>query len=88
MKQFIFQRTWISRQNLLSNSKSYKYILKILEKQMIGVWLRKFELLKNKGYKQASLSVQKANYAVNMYRKVGFEIIDENEEEYIMVCRL
>ena len=46
------------------------------------------ELLKKKGYEQTSLSVQKANYAVGMYRKVGFEVIDENEEEYIMVCRL
>ena len=46
------------------------------------------ELLKNKGYKQTSLSVQKANYAVRMYQKVGFEVIDENEEEYIMVCQL
>lgn len=46
------------------------------------------KLLKSKGYKQASLSVQKENYAVNMYRKVGFEVVDENEEEYIMVCRL
>ncbi len=46
------------------------------------------QLLKDKGYKQASLSVQKANYAVAMYRKVGFEIVDENEEEYIMICKL
>lgn len=46
------------------------------------------ELLKKKGYEQTSLSVQKANYAVRMYQKVGFEVIDENEEEYIMVCRL
>ena len=46
------------------------------------------ELLKNKGYKRISLSVQKANYAVRMYQKVGFEVIDENEEEYIMVYRL
>ena len=46
------------------------------------------ELLKNKGYKQTSLSVQKANYAARMYQKVGFEVIDENEEEYIMLCRL
>lgn len=46
------------------------------------------KLLKSKGYKRASLSVQKANYAVNMYRKTGFEVVDENEEEYIMVCRL
>ena len=46
------------------------------------------QLLKDKGYRQASLSVQKANYAVNMYRKVGFEVVKENEEEYIMVWRL
>ena len=45
-------------------------------------------LLKEKGYKQASLAVQKANYAVRMYKKVGFEFVDENEEEYIMVCKL
>ena len=45
-------------------------------------------LLRKKGYKQTSLSVQKANYAVHMYRKVGFEVVGENEEEYIMVCRL
>ena len=46
------------------------------------------QFLREKGYKQASLSVQKVNYAVHMYRKAGFEVIDENEEEYIMVCRL
>lgn len=46
------------------------------------------QFLREKGYKQASLSVQKANYAVHMYRKAGFEVIKENEEEYIMVCRL
>ena len=40
------------------------------------------------GYKQASLAVQKMNYAVRMYRKVGFEIVDENGEEYIMICKL
>ena len=46
------------------------------------------EFLKDKGYKRTSLSVQKVNYAVRMYQKVGFEVIDENEEEYIMVCQL
>ena len=46
------------------------------------------KFLKNKGYKRTSLSVQKVNYAVRMYQKVGFEVIDENEEECIMVCRL
>ena len=42
--------------------------------------------LKNAGYSQASLAVQKANYAVKMYKKTGFRVVDENEEEYIMVC--
>ena len=46
------------------------------------------ELLKKKGYKQASLAVQKENYAVKMYKKVGFKIVDENSEEYIMICEL
>lgn len=45
-------------------------------------------VLRQRGYRQASLSVQKANYAVKMYRKLGFEIVRENREEYIMVCRL
>ena len=53
----------------------------ILMREMLSI-------LKEEGFSQASLAVQKANYAVRMYRKVGFEIIDENDEEYIMVCRL
>ena len=44
--------------------------------------------LKQNGYAQASLSVQKENYAVKMYKDVGFNVIGENEEEYIMVCKL
>ena len=56
----------------------------------IGTNLMKemLRILKGRGYKQASLAVQKANYAVKMYQKTGFEIVDENEEEYIMLCRL
>lgn len=55
----------------------------------IGTALMKemLRILKDEGYKQASLSVQKANYAVKMYQKTGFEIVDE-KEEYIMLCRL
>lgn len=45
-------------------------------------------LLKNCGYKKVSLSVQKANYAVKLYQKTGFEVVKETEEEYIMVCCL
>ncbi len=54
----------------------------------IGTKLMKTMLdeLRSRGYAKASLAVQKANYAVRMYKKVGFEIVDENEEEYIMVC--
>ncbi|MEZ3515818.1 MAG: GNAT family N-acetyltransferase [Lachnospiraceae bacterium] len=56
----------------------------------IGTDLMKemLRILKDRGYKQASLAVQKANYAVRMYQKTGFEIVDENGEEYIMLCRL
>lgn len=45
-------------------------------------------ILRQRGYQQASLAVQKANYAVKMYQKAGFVIVDENAEEYIMVCHL
>lgn len=49
---------------------------------------RMLELLRTQGYKRASLAVQKANYAVRMYEKTGFRTVDENNEEYIMVCEL
>lgn len=42
-------------------------------------------LLKAHGYNRVSLSVQKANYAAEMYRKIGFEIVRESEEEWIML---
>lgn len=45
-------------------------------------------LLKSHRYSRVSLSVQKANYAAKMYLKIGFEIVRENEEEYIMVYYL
>jgi len=56
----------------------------------IGTDLMKemLRILKDRGYKQASLAVQKANYAVKMYQKTGFEIVGENGEEYIMLCCL
>lgn len=65
-------------------------LLKDYRNYGIGTALMKkmLEELRNKGYKKASLAVQKVNYAVGMYKKVGFEIIDENEEEYIMICQL
>ena len=55
--------------------------------QGIGTDMMKemLSLLKTHGYKRVSLSVQKANYAAKMYRKIGFKIIRENEEEWIML---
>ena len=58
--------------------------------QGIGTNMMKemLSLLKTHGYKSVSLSVQKANYAAEMYRKIGFEIARENEEEWIMIYNL
>ena len=49
---------------------------------------RMLDLLRAEGYRQVSLSVQKANYAFRMYRKAGFETLKETEEEFLMRCRL
>lgn len=48
---------------------------------------RMLQELTKRGYDKASLAVQKANYAVRMYQKVGFEIVSENEEEFLMLWR-
>ncbi|MBQ5513998.1 MAG: GNAT family N-acetyltransferase, partial [Bacteroidales bacterium] len=58
--------------------------------QGIGTTLmiKMLQMLKDRGFAKASLAVQKANYAVKMYKKVGFEIVDENDEEYLMVCEM
>lgn len=53
-----------------------------------ALMVKMLEMLRESGYKRASLAVQKENYAVKMYKKVGFEVVDENAEEYIMVCNL
>ena len=49
---------------------------------------RMLDLLREKGYRQVSLSVQKANYALRMYEKVGFEVMADRGEEVLMRCRL
>ena len=46
------------------------------------------EELKKRGYKKTSLSVQKANYASNIYKKVGYYVHEERDEDYIMVYDL
>lgn len=65
-------------------------VLKDHRGQGIGTHLLQelISLLREKGYKRISLSVQKANYAVRMYDRAGFRTILENDDEYIMVCDL
>lgn len=46
------------------------------------------EYLRTCKYDRVSLSVQKSNYAVGMYLNLGFKIIKETDEEYIMVKEL
>ena len=43
---------------------------------------------KDAGYKRISLSVQKENYAFVMYKKIGFEVVAETDEEFLMVNKL
>ena len=45
-------------------------------------------LLRQDGYRQVSLSVQKANYALRMYQRAGFEIVADRGEEVLMLCHL
>ena len=65
-------------------------ILKAFRNLGIGTALmqRILAALKEQGYRQVSLSVQKMNYAVRMYENVGFTVFCENEEDYIMICQL
>ena len=44
--------------------------------------------LKEQGFSAVSLSVQKANQAVRFYQSLGFTILKENDEEYIMIRKL
>jgi len=52
-----------------------------LLRQMLD-WLR------HEGYKKVSLSVQKENFALKMYQKAGFKIIEERGEEVLMAVSL
>jgi ribosomal protein S18 acetylase RimI-like enzyme len=52
-----------------------------------------FELLRERGYKRTSLSVQQNNPAVRLYKRLGYKITDEKldlagHEDYIMIKNL
>ena len=49
---------------------------------------RMMDLLRESGFTRVSLSVQKANPAVNLYRKLGFKTISSTTEELIMLAEL
>ena len=65
-------------------------LFKEYRKQEIGKQLMQqmITYLRKKGFKQTSLSVQKENYAFRLYQKLGFEIIEENKEEFLMLLKL
>jgi ribosomal protein S18 acetylase RimI-like enzyme len=44
-----------------------------------------FDLLRERGYLQTSLAVQKENPAVRFYLRLGYNIIEEKTEEYLMI---
>jgi ribosomal protein S18 acetylase RimI-like enzyme len=58
--------------------------------QGIGTALMKamLKLLKEQGFEKVSLSVQKDNYASKMYRNLGFEVVKDEPEEYLMIYQL
>ena len=65
-------------------------VLKAYRGMGIGTSLLTRMLLTEKaaGYAKISLSVQKDNYAVKLYKKAGFTTVSETDEEYIMVVNL
>ena len=58
--------------------------------QGIGTELMKqmIILMKEKNFRQVSLSITKGNPAVQLYDRLGFNVIDEKEEDYIMLLHL
>lgn len=46
------------------------------------------KFLKDKRYTQVSLSVEKDNYAAKMYKNLGFHVVEEKGNDYLMVKKL
>jgi len=44
-----------------------------------------FKVLVREGYEQTSLAVQKENAAYRLYERVGYKVMRESEEEYLMI---
>lgn len=56
----------------------------------IGTTMMKqmLKYLFQKGYHQVSLSVSKGNPAINLYRRLGFYVVEENMDDFILVIKL
>lgn len=65
-------------------------VTKEYQNKGIGTDLLKelIKILRKKNYKKVSLSVQKDNYAVKLYQKIGFKTYRESGEEFIMLLEL
>jgi ribosomal protein S18 acetylase RimI-like enzyme len=70
-------------------------VLSEYRSQGVGTMMMRhlFELLRSRGYRRTSLSVQKDNPAVRLYKRLGYEITGEKtdhagHEDYIMVKNL
>ncbi len=46
------------------------------------------DLLRSQGWRQVSLSVQKDNPAVNLYKRIGFSTIEDKGGDYLMLYSL
>lgn len=65
-------------------------VLKPYRGRGIGSTLLKhlLQVVKGASFQAISLSVQKINPAVSLYKRFGFETVKENADDLIMLCRL
>jgi acetyltransferase, GNAT family len=52
------------------------------------LWDKLLTNLREAGFQQVSLSVQKNNFAQKLYRRSGFYVVKENEEDFVMLKKL
>ncbi|WP_293694399.1 GNAT family N-acetyltransferase [uncultured Agrococcus sp.] len=62
-------------------------VLPVCRGRGIGALLMRqmLELLRERGYSRASLSVQKSNPALRLYERLGFKAVADHDDEIVMV---
>ena len=65
-------------------------LFKEYRSQGIGTQLMQamIDYLRKCGYTQTSLNVKKENYAVKLYKRMGFKIVREDSQDYLMLLNL